>query len=210
MARPSRSEIEAFLASEHDPALYLLLGFPGTGKYTVAQALAADLSARGSEVRLVDNHYVDNPIFGIIPTDGETPLPEGIWGLIEQVRGAILTAIEEHAPPAWSFIFTNYITAQEAGQGSVAADYLDRLDRLASRRGCNLNIVRLTCEVDELCRRVANPERRERLKTTSADWAREAAKTYSLYMPAGTRALTLDTTRLSPPETARSILEHFG
>ncbi|MCU1625016.1 MAG: hypothetical protein JWL79_3861 [Frankiales bacterium] len=30
------------------PAVFLLLGFPGTGKYTVAQALASTLAAGGA------------------------------------------------------------------------------------------------------------------------------------------------------------------
>ena len=43
------------------PAIYQLLGYPGTGKYTVARALVDQLEAGGATVRLIDNHLVANP-----------------------------------------------------------------------------------------------------------------------------------------------------
>ena len=190
------------------PAVYLLVGFPGTGKYTVAKALAAELTARGQDVRVVDNHYVNNPVFGVIPIDGATTLPAGIWPLVGQVRDAVLTAVEEYSPPSWSFIFTNYITAEEAVEDDVVACYLDRLGVLAERRGAALNVVRLTCQVDELCRRITSPERRQRLKATSPEWARDVVEKYALFEPAAGNVLTLDVTALAPADAARTITDH--
>jgi adenylylsulfate kinase-like enzyme len=190
------------------PAVFLLLGFPGTGKYTVAQALASTLAAGGSTAKVVDNHYVNNPIFGVLHTDAETPLPEGIWALVGQVRDAVLTAIEEHAPHSWSFIFTNFITADEVTEGSTAGRYLERLERLARSRQTHLNTVVLTCDVDELCRRIALPDRRKLLKATSATWARETTSTHTLYEPADGRTLSLDVTHLPPSQATQRILEH--
>jgi hypothetical protein len=47
-----------------------LIGFPGTGKYTIAREIAQQ-----EDFRLVDNHLVNNPLFNLIHADGITPLP---------------------------------------------------------------------------------------------------------------------------------------
>ena len=190
-----------------DSSLYLLVGFPGTGKYTVAKALAAELTARGSVTRVVDNHYINNPIFGVIHTDGETTLPDKIWSLVSEVRSAVLSAIEEHSPKTWSFIFTNFITAEEAKEKDVER-YLDRLAQIAEAREARLIVVTLTCETDELCQRIIRADRRERLKATSAAWVREQATKHTLYAPASGNAMTLDITHLPAYQAALRILEY--
>jgi type II secretory pathway predicted ATPase ExeA len=189
-------------------AVYLLVGFPGAGKYTVARALEQELARRGIDVMVIDNHYVNNPVFGVLQLDGETPLPAGVWPLIAQVRDAILTAVEEYAPRERSFIFTNYITAEEAFAEPQVGEYIARLTRLAVRRGTRLRIVRLTCAVEELARRVESPDRRERLKTTSAVCLREAFASFSLWQPNAEDVLTIDNTDVSPSRTAQLIAQH--
>ena len=54
--------------------VFVLLGYPGTGKYTVAHALARELGRRGRRAQVVDNHFVNNPVFEVILADGVTPL----------------------------------------------------------------------------------------------------------------------------------------
>jgi predicted kinase len=51
-----------------------LVGFSGTGKLTVARELALPL-----EARVVDNHWINNPIFGLIDNDRVTSFPTGVW-----------------------------------------------------------------------------------------------------------------------------------
>lgn len=191
-----------------ESAVYLLIGFPGAGKYTVARALAEHVNSHGGQARVVDNHYVNNPVFGVLSLDGETALPAAVWPLVEQVRDAVLTAIEQFSPPSWSFVFTNYITAEEAASTQLVADYLERLQQVALARGTSLRVVRLTCELEELTRRVANEERRQRLKTTSARWVREAVATCSLFDPKTENVLTLDISSLPPAQAARQIATH--
>jgi hypothetical protein len=191
-----------------DPAIYLLIGFPGTGKYTVAQALMEELTLSGSRAKVIDNHYVNNPIFGVIEADGVSPLPDGVWPLVDQVRDAILTAVEQLAPPSYSFVFTNYITEQDAAGGPIVPDYLRRLELLAQSRGTTLRIVRLTCELDELCRRITQPDRQQRLKTVSAAWVRDEVDRQLLFTPTGGAVLTLDISALPPAEAARTIAKH--
>ena len=53
-----------------DNIFLYLLGFAGTGKLTIARAFARSVGAK-----VVDNHWINNPIFGLIDPDGVSPLP---------------------------------------------------------------------------------------------------------------------------------------
>lgn len=189
-------------------SVHLLLGFPGTGKYTVAKAMVAELERRGETVKLVDAHYVNNPVFGLIHQDGMTPLPAAVWPIVRRVREALMDAIEELSPPEYSFIFTNFVTQEEV-QGPVAT-YFERLHRLAESKGGQLHITRLTCETDELCRRIVGSDRVARLKMTNAEKVRALSKSHRIYEPPDGSALTLDVTELAPSDAALRILEHAG
>lgn len=189
-------------------SVHLLLGFPGTGKFTVAKALVAELEQRGQVVKLVDSHYVNNPVFGLVDQDGTTSLPAGIWPIVERVRDALLDTIEELSPPDYSFVFTNFIT--EASMSGRVAEYVQRLERIAAARGGQLQVTRLTCDVGELCRRIVLPDRVERLKMTNPERVRQVAEAETIYDPPGRGSLTLDITQLSPAKAARRILQHTG
>lgn len=185
-------------------SVHLLLGFPGTGKYTVAQALVAELSRQGQIVKLVDSHYVNNPVFGLVHQDGSTPLPAETWPIVQRVRDALLDTIEQLSPVDYSFVFTNYITEPEATEPYVAG-YLQRLERIAQARGGRLQVTRLTCDIDELCRRIVGPDRVTRMKMTDAKRVWELAGAATLYDPPG--ALTLDITSMPPEQAALRIVE---
>lgn len=187
-----------------EPAVYLVVGFPGTGKYTVGKELVAQL---GEKARLVDNHHINNVVFGVLPVDGVTPLPDAVWDLVTDVRRAVLTAAEKLAPADFSFVFTNFIHAAEADDPPVVA-YVSRLERIARARGTHLRLVRLTCEREELLRRVVRPDRATRLKATSAEWVAEVFDAHEIYEPAGVATLTLDVTKLDPATAASVVLSH--
>jgi hypothetical protein len=192
-----------------EPAIFLLLGYPGTGKYTVAQALAAAITNLGGTAKVIDNHYINNPIFGVIKTDGRTPLPDEVWTLVAQVRRAVLTAIEDHSPADWSFIFTNYIHAEELASDAGVSAYLRRLERFANTRGGELQVVTLTCGVEELCRRIVQADRVTRLKAISAEWLQTEIEHHALASPESANVLTLDITDLPPAAAAQHILAHY-
>lgn len=81
--------------------MFLLTGFPGTGKLTVAKSLAELIEALGETVRIVDNHWIANPIFGLIEQDGVTPLQSAVWKRVGQVAEAVEGTIEDLTPPHW-------------------------------------------------------------------------------------------------------------
>src|SRR4051812_18502407 len=92
------------------PAMYVLLGFPGTGKYTVAKRLVAATEQRGETVRLLDNHRSANVLFDLIAeADGSSQLPSGIFPRVRMINTAILETVEHLSPPDWSFVFTYFV-----------------------------------------------------------------------------------------------------
>lgn len=183
-------------------AVYLLIGFPGAGKYTIAKAMRERLLAAGHDGRLVDNHSVNNRIFELVELPPEGRLAGPVWDLVDEVREAVLRTVEDLSPRTWWFIFTNYLV-----KGADEA-YLQRIERLADRRGAVLIPVVLTCAADEVLRRVVQPDRRARLKDTSASRAGHALATGQLVDPDLPQTLRLDVTSTPADRAAVRILEH--
>lgn len=117
------------------PALFLLIGFSGTGKLSVAKTLRDRLVARGEQVRLVDNHYINNPIFQLIDVDGVRALPSGTWDRVGEVRDVVVRTIETLSPKNWSFIFTRQTLALPLDGSRAVRDPIcgTRSRELASR-----------------------------------------------------------------------------
>jgi len=133
-----------------DNTIFFLIGHAGVGKLTTAQAIRAMTGAR-----IIDNHYVNNPIFRLIELYRPEPLPEAVWNRIGEVRNAILETVAALSPPQWSFVFT--FVAFDAPEDIAI---YRAIRRVAERRGARFQPVRLHCEVEELVRRIDSPERR--------------------------------------------------
>ncbi|CAN5589926.1 hypothetical protein BH20ACI3_BH20ACI3_29440 [soil metagenome] len=136
----------------------LLIGFAGTGKYTIGRELC-----RRTGARLIDNHLINNPIFKVVNADGVTRLPAPVWEKVKDIRRTVYEAIRELSSPESSFVFTMELRHSNPGDHLAFLD----LQELAAARQSLFVPVRLLCEVDELCRRVADPARSEMLKDQS-------------------------------------------
>jgi hypothetical protein len=178
--------------------IFYLVGFAGTGKLTIARELAPLLGAK-----IVDNHWVNNPIFGLLQTDGKTKLPAAVWDRVDEVRRAVHDTIATLSPREWNFIFTHAAHDDEPADHEIFASILN----VAERRQALLVPVRLTCAEEELIRRVVSPERPDRLKSISTDSARRSSRTRQVLVPRHPNLLDLDVTSIPASEAASKIYD---
>lgn len=179
-------------------SLVYLLGSPGVGKRTVADALH-----RLTGHVVVDNARISLPVASLFEWDGGEKLPPDYWGYVDRVRDAVLDALAEIAPRDASYVLTNALEVTHLA-------WLERIEAIAAARGSVFVPVLLECDLEEQLRRVATEDRVVRLKLSDPEVARAFIAGSEFYRPTGPTALVLDTTHRSPEESAWLIAEHVG
>src|SRR2546423_13480617 len=134
--------------NEFENTIIVLIGFAGTGKYTIGRELSERTGAK-----LIDNHLIANPIFKVVNTDGITPLPSAVWDKVKQIRRTVYEAIREISPPEMSFVFT----AQWRENNPADHKAFGELAGLAAVRRRRFVPIRPICGAEEPCRPVADP-----------------------------------------------------
>jgi hypothetical protein len=181
-----------------------LIGHPGTGKYTVARAMARLWEGLDERLVVVDNHHTSNTLFAVLDMDGIRPVARTVWDRVGEIREVVYRAIEELSPPSWSFVFTNALEAGEPRDEAIAA----RTAGIAAARGQAYVPVHLRCDPDELLRRVVRSDRRERMKWVDADAVRAYVATTQILCPGDVEPFVLDITATPPDEAAAAIRQH--
>ena len=178
-----------------------LIGFAGTGKYTIGRELCERTGAR-----LIDNHLINNPIFKVVNADGVTALAPGVWDLVKEVRATVYKAIRELSPPDMSFVFTMELRQSNTGDHAAFWD----LAALATARQSRFVPIRLICGVEELCRRVVDPARAAMLKETSPELARKKSAEDSVLNVPHPNIRTLDVTKRTASGSVDAILDEVS
>lgn len=177
-----------------------LIGFPGTGKYTIAR----EICGIEAGFRLVDAHLVNNVLFSLIPLDGKTPIPRRVWDNIHTIWDAVIDTMTHVSPPDFSFILTNYLSQNNAND--IA--WFDTVEAMAASRGARFVPVVLTIDEAEHKNRITGPGRTARMKETNPEAPARYAATDRLIAPDHPHLLTLDVTALTAQDAARHILAH--
>jgi hypothetical protein len=135
------------------PITLYLIGFAGAGKYTIANQFA------DSGYKVVDNQLINKPIFSLLDQGGAPPIPENAWEAIGLIRTAVLNFISQDKKS--DFVLTKKLCG-------VEQDMLiyNQVRSIAEARGSLFIPVRLAISPEERKRRITNPERASRLKTT--------------------------------------------
>jgi hypothetical protein len=181
--------------------IVLLIGFAGTGKYTIGRELCERTGAK-----LVDNHLINNPIFKVVNADGVTPLPARVWDKVKEVRATVYEAIQELSPPEMGFVFTMELRESSPSDHGAFWD----LEQLAAARESRFVPIRLICGVEELCRRVADPARVAMLKEISPELARKKFAEDSVLNAPHPNQRTLDVTKRSASGSVDAILDEVS
>ena len=185
------------------PAIIHLIGYPATGKFTVAKAVVAAARAGGTLAVLVDNHASGNLILSVLDGDGTSRLPPVVWERVAEIREIVYRTIEDLSPPDRSYVFTNVLKAGDPRDEAV----VERLAGLAAARGAAYLPFRLTCEVDALLARVPDPDRRARHKWIDPGAVRAFIDDTELVDLSPHHALDVDTTTSPPEASAQRILD---
>ncbi len=185
------------MTDDSETCVVFLLGYPGFGKRTVGAHLAELLDGV-----LVDNQLINIPLLTLFKWDGKFPIPMEIWERVRPIREAVLGTIEDLAPKAYSYVFTNVLKDDEDG-----ASQYGRIRSLAQRRGSLFLSVMLDCEVEEQVRRIDAPDRRARLKGSDPEGYRWHRHNIKLFQPPSGEVVHIDTTTVAPRRNAETIYD---
>jgi chloramphenicol 3-O-phosphotransferase len=171
--------------------LIFLHGAPATGKLTVAKALLEAVPGR-----LMDNHAA----IDFARTVFEFGAPR-FWELVHHVRLAGLETAAQHGIPLVVVTFC-YSDPTDLSR-------FEEFEQLVLRTHGELIPVFLHCPDEEIARRIGNPDRVQRRKTSSME-ALSAFRTHYDDAPVPrAECLKINSAAGSAEATAREIIQHF-
>jgi shikimate kinase len=173
--------------------LIFLYGPPAVGKYTIGVELAAR-----TEFRLFHNHLTVNLVTAVFERDSE------VWlRMLRSVRRDILT---EAAQYGVNLIMTSVFS----GTSEHAEAWRTMLEPVHAAGG-KVHFVQLTCERDELFRRITRDSRRAMDKLIDPARLTDLLDRFDMVSPAPFgQHLRLDVTHVAPSESATKIIQHYG
>ena len=186
------------------PAVVHLVGYPASGKLTVATALVEAAEARGRTFVRLDNHLTGDVILSVVDRS-MNPIPRVVWERVEDVREVMYRAIVELSPPDWSFVCTNVVRDGDPFEARTVT----RVHQLAEERASRHLAVHVHCDRDVLLQRVTAPDRYSRHKWTDPEGVGRYIAESDMIDLSAYDTLDLDTTTQTPEESAQAILAHL-
>ena len=173
-----------------------LIGKPGVGKYTIA----CELAKYGYIV--CDNHLINNPIFALLNYDGSAKINinKKAWSAIHKIRNIIFKFLANETQG--SYVLTNVLE-----DNSEDNKLLSQVKETALRRNSIFIPVLLKLSIEENIRRIKDPARKVRFKSTDSKDVYLEKMLVSINHP---NLLNIDITNLSPIEVAHMIIHHIN
>lgn len=179
-----------------DNCIIYLIGFRGTGKYTIAKNLQ-----KKYPFRLVDNHLINNPIFML--HDVNEGITSNMWRDVDQIRKVVFKHIKNENVPSASFIFTNELIEEDDGD----KDIYKKVYSIAKDRKAKFFPIRLNCDLKELEKRIQSAERKKKFKDTSLVNIKKLYSQSTLLNPKHKNLIDIDITPMSANKSSQKILE---
>ena len=145
---------------------------------------------------------INNPILNVIELDEKTIVPDEIWDRINEVKKIVFETISSHSPKHLNFIFTNNLVENVISSEETYKKVAD----LALKRKSIFIPVRLLCNIEELKKRIINPDRFARFKMSCVKSITDMASKCEVYKPKHPNSFSLDVSILKPEEAADYIL----
>lgn len=176
--------------------LIYLIGFPGSGKLTIAKELCKIIDAV-----IVDNNLFNNIIFDIADLR-DADVPDNLWKNILIVRKDLLAILAVCYEKSKHYIFTNELVEGEKYDQEVFNSVID----FSEKTGMKILFVVLHCSKEELVKRIQLQGRHG--KITSPKYVKDIElKRKELFVPPG--ALEIDNSDLSAEEVAKEIVKEM-
>ena len=169
--------------------LIFLHGPPASGKLTIAKEVEAQIG-----YTIFHNHLtidVARPFF-----DFGT---EEFWDLVREVRLTCLKVAEEHSTK--NIIYTScYSHPDDWG-------FFEQVERIFSQAGGEVIPVYLSCELDELERRVSDPSRAKLGKIRTVESLHKNLGKWNCIAVPTDNCVTLNTGRKTPAQCAQELID---
>ena len=183
--------------------IVLLTGIDGVGKRTIGETLCS----LDRTFKLVLSDLWLNPILSLM---GDGPnvintLDAESWKAINEIRDVIFDTIAHVCSQSSNFVITEKLV-----KGNIWHEkFYERIELIANEKQAFLIPVRLICELPVLLTRVVSFDRKNYHKPQDANVVRERALHQETFKSKNKNELTLDTTNLSPKESAEKIFQHL-
>ncbi len=169
-----------------------LYGPPGVGKLTVAQELAALTG-----YKVFHNHLTIELVCSLFAFGSEQANRLNTLFRLTMLREAALADLPG--------LISTFVYAYGKDE-----DYIEQAIAAVEEPGATLHLVLLRCDEATLLQRVQTESRAQYSKLRDPEYVRALNQQYALMTPYPNRpSLVIDTTTLSPQETARQIIDHL-
>jgi hypothetical protein len=149
-----------------------------------------------------------NPILSLMGDEPDVinTLNPQAWNSINQIRDVIFDTIAHVCVQKSNFIITEKLV-----EGNIwHKKFYERVELMANEKQALLVPVRLMCELPVLLTRVVSEDRKNYHKPRDINVVQERALHQETFKSKNKNELTIDTTILSPKESAEKILEHLA
>lgn len=172
--------------------LLFIYGAPAVGKLTVANEIA-----KHTKFKVFHNHLSIDAILPVFDFGSEP-----FFRLVEMIR---VETVAEAAKAGVDLIYT-FCYAKGLDEAHV-----EKVANAARDNGADVSFCLLTCDSEELRKRIVTEDRRKFRKANTVEMLESFLANYDLNSPVPyDESLIIDNTALAPDEAARQIIAHFG
>lgn len=185
---------------KHENRIILLMGFAGTGKRTVGEALS-----HKTHFKYVHHHSWIDPILNLLGDDYNVwwELKEPAWEKLNAARDVIFSTIADVCPPSSSFI----ISFEMIDKDPYHKIFYNKVMEIVDKRKAHFLPVRLTCNEAELVTRIQSEDRKKYFKTRDVELIQMRSREHEVFHTNHPDEITIDTTAKSPEQVVKIIMD---